>query len=264
MDGSPGMNGGDGMDGTNGMDGVDGMNGADGMDGVDGVDGMDGDSCWDTNDNQTCDTAEDVNADTVCDILDCQGSDGADGGDGDSCWDVNDNLTCDPSEDVNSDTVCNYLDCAGAPGPAGPTGPSGVISSAYANGFGTAPADSSTATYAFISVTAVVNVSGPNQALIVDASRALGSIAATGAQGLVLTICRQTNGTGVLTDNGFDYMAGLRVPQNTRVPFGMSTRWSNLPVGSYTVGLCGYTNTGQAVNWNSNEWSRVTAIVAQQ
>ena len=50
-----------------------------------------------------------------------------------------------------------------------------------------------------------------------------------------------------------------------RLPFTLSTRWFNLTPGTYEVGLCGWTTTaGEGAKWNSNEWSRVTAILAQQ
>lgn len=145
----------------------------------------------------------------------------------------------------------------GIQGPAGPTGPSGVVSSVYAHGLGDAPADG--ATYAFIGVTASVAVAA-GQSVIVHAEKALGSVAASGAAGLRLAVCRQATG-GPIQDNGFDYLASLRVPTGIRIPFSLSTRFSGLAEGTYSVGLCGFTSTGNAVNWNNNEWSRVTAMV---
>lgn len=131
---------------------------------------------------------------------------------------------------------------------------------------GANPADSAAATYAFIGVTATIAVTAPNQSIHVSAAKALGSTAVGGASNLTLSMCIRVAGSGATpTDGGDnDYMTGLRVPQNLRVPFTLTKRFSSLAVGSYEVGLCGYTATGSAVNWNSNEWSRVTAFVAQQ
>lgn len=141
-----------------------------------------------------------------------------------------------------------------------------MISSVYANGLGADPVDSTTLTYAFIGVTATINVTAANQALHVTATRALGSTAAAGANNLRLAICRRVSGSGATpVDNGADYLGNLRVGQNQRLAFTLNTRFANLPVGSYEVGLCGFTTVaGQAANWNSNEWTRVTAFVATQ
>lgn len=50
---------------------------------------------------------------------------GVPGPEGLHCWDLNSNTVCDPSEDMNGDTVCNALDCQGPQGPQGPVGPTG-------------------------------------------------------------------------------------------------------------------------------------------
>jgi hypothetical protein len=153
---------------------------------------------------------------------------------------------------------------AGAVGPTGPQGPSGVISSVYANGGSLVnPVDG--AAYAFIGTTAIISVTAANQVLYVSAEKALGSTIAGGANNLTLSICRRISGSGATpVDNGADYLFGLRIGQNQRLPFSLTTRFSGLAVGSYEVGLCGYTAAGNAVNWNNNEWSRVSAFVAQQ
>ena len=120
------------------------------------------DSCWDLDRDGECGANEDVNGDSACDPLDCQGPPGADGptgaagdagadgkdgspgadgpagpdgadglpgADGLACWDADEDGSCDPIEDVNTDGVCDVLDCqgpAGADGPAGPVGPAGA------------------------------------------------------------------------------------------------------------------------------------------
>lgn len=72
--------------------------------------------CWDSNQNNACDTGEDRNGDGICNALDCQGI---------ACWDLNQNLACDLDEDVNDDSQCDAGDCTGLVGPQGPTGPEG-------------------------------------------------------------------------------------------------------------------------------------------
>ena len=157
----------------------------------------------------------------------------------------------------------------GPPGPAGPTGPAGpagsagVVSTVYVNGQGADPVNGSA--FAFISATAQVAITAPNQSLFVSAEKAMGSQAVGGANGLRVSICRRVAGSAATPqDNGIDYMDGLMVPQNTRIPISLSTRFAGLAVGNYEVGLCGRSTNGTAANWSSNEWSRVTAIVMQQ
>ena len=157
----------------------------------------------------------------------------------------------------------------GLPGPAGPTGPAGpagsagVVSTVYVNGQGADPVNGTA--FAFLSATAQVAITAPNQSLFVSAEKAMGSQAVGGANGLRVSICRRVAGSGAVPqDNGIDYMDGLMVPQNTRIPISLSTRFAGLAVGNYEVGLCGRSTNGTAANWSSNEWSRVTAIVMQQ
>ncbi|NOZ08720.1 MAG: hypothetical protein GXO91_07600 [FCB group bacterium] len=51
-----------------------------------------------------------------------QGLPGAPGQDGLHCWDLNGNNSCQPAEDMNGDQVCNALDCLGPQGEPGPVG----------------------------------------------------------------------------------------------------------------------------------------------
>jgi hypothetical protein len=135
----------------------------------------------------------------------------------------------------------------------------------FADGSGAGPVDSATNTYAFIGVTAIVTVSSTGQVVHVSASKALGSTAAGGAGGLSLSVCRRTLGSAAApVDIGGEYMEGLRIGPNERLPFSLVTRFVGLTAGTYEVGLCGYTTPGQGANWNSNEWSRVTVVLAQQ
>jgi hypothetical protein len=53
------------------------------------------------------------------------------------------------------------------------------------------------------------------------------------------------------------------VPQNSRLPFSLSGRFTGLAAGDYEVGLCGYTTPGSGAAWNNCEWGRVVAAVSQ-
>lgn len=93
-----GLAGAPGQDGAGGIDGADGMDGNTGLAGTSGEDGSDGLSCWDLNGNGLAETQEDLNADGVVDVFDCQGSTGPSG----------------PTGETGT---------PGLPGPEGPVGP---------------------------------------------------------------------------------------------------------------------------------------------
>lgn len=150
---------------------------------------------------------------------------------------------------------------AGATGPAGPQGPSGVVTTVYADAVIPALSDSASA-YQFLAPTVSVTLS-PGQAIIVNGTATLGSTNAGGASLARLSACHQVGGTGTLTDNDADWSL-IRVPQNTRLPMAVSQRISGLPPGTYTVGLCYRADTGQAVNWNYNDWGNLSVLVIQQ
>lgn len=116
--------------------GCQGPAGKAGESGQPGSDGASGFSCWDQNQNGSCDAdTEDTNGDGVCSVADCAGApgkdgtpgepgapghDGTPGKDGVACWDLNGNGVCDPgSEDRNGDMQCNVLDCQGKDGEPG-------------------------------------------------------------------------------------------------------------------------------------------------
>ncbi len=115
------------------------------------------------------------------------------------------------------------------------------------------------AALAFLAAPATVSITAAGQNIFVNSDKGFGSVAAGGAQDLDLWICYQVTG-GALTQVG-GAVLDLRVPQNSRVIYGLSAVITALPVGSYSVGLCG-TSTN-AANWNSNEWSYTSAIVAK-
>jgi len=79
---------------------------------------------------------------------------------------------------------------------------------------------------------------------------------AGGADDLNLAMCYNLS-TGSITAVG-NYLAGLQVQQNTRVPMSLNAVIDGLAVGSYQVGLCGYSGSD---NWNSNDFSYTSAVV---
>ena len=79
------------------------------------------------------------------------------------------------------------------------------------------------------------------------------------AQDLDVWICYQEGDGAVLTvgTGVFD----LRAAANTRQLVSLSAALTGLAPGTYKVGLCG--KSGDASNWNSNEFSYTTALVTQ-
>jgi hypothetical protein len=137
-------------------------------------------------------------------------------------------------------------------GPIGPTGPSGVVVAEYATGSGPVP----TSTVEFLAPKVTVSVTGAGQSIHVVSHKALGSNQVGGASGLNLWICYQ-QGAGPVNTIG-NGMFGLSVPQGIRLSFGLSGVIKSLPVGTYSVGLCGSASAG----WSYNDWGYTSAIVA--
>jgi hypothetical protein len=135
-------------------------------------------------------------------------------------------------------------------GPVGPTGPSGVVVAEIATGAGAAP----TSAVDFLAPPVTVSVTSLGQRVHVVSHKALGSSA--GAAGLNLWICYK-QGAGLINTIG-NGIFGLRVPANSRFPFGLSAVIKDLPVGTYNVGLCGNASAG----WDLNDWGYTSAIVA--
>lgn len=161
------------------------------------------------------------------------------------------------------------IGATGPQGPQGPVGPQGVagvkgadavVRMAYASGTTTAITDSTTQTFAFISVPVSITTTGFQNFIEVRAEAALGTTNAAGANNLTLSICRQNMGVGTVLEPA-NYIGDLRVAQNTRMPFSLVGRFL-LSAGTYSFGLCGFTSvTGQAALWNNNENSRTTVLV---
>lgn len=142
---------------------------------------------------------------------------------------------------------------AGATGPTGSQGPSGVVG--FSNGEGFVSGSLPTTALAFIGAKAVVDVA-TGQSVHVSANQTLGSTAVGGATRLNLYMCYQDE-TGPITriDNG---QSGLSVPEGQRHQYGLTRVFSGLAAGTYSIGLCGTTTSG---NWNSNGWGHATALV---
>ncbi|MCI0364016.1 MAG: hypothetical protein L0219_09065 [Phycisphaerales bacterium] len=166
---------------------------------------------------------------------------------------------------IGTDDPQAKLHIAGTPGVDGIQFPDGTVqttapvapaphTSAFINGSGNNP----TATTQFVSSVATITVTA-GQKVLVQADKAFGSTAAGGADSLDLWIGYRVAGSGAVPTTVGGGIFGLRVPQNTRFTFGMSAIISGLAPGTYEVGLAGRDTTSPE-NWNSNEWSYVTAL----
>jgi len=129
----------------------------------------------------------------------------------------------------------------------------GIFSGTYTSGYGGDPSS----TLGFIGPTVSVTVSD-GQRVYVSSHKALGSSSAGGAGDLDLYICYRVSGSVITptTVGGGSY--NMAVPQNTRVPMGLTAVISGLTAGTYDVGLCGITSSA---NWNSNEYGYTSALV---
>jgi hypothetical protein len=146
---------------------------------------------------------------------------------------------------------------AGPQGATGPQGPAGITQAVFANAFG--PNGGGVAsTTDFIGPIASVTV-GANQRVAITASKALGSAAVGGANGLNLFVCvRPTAGTITAIGAG---MFGMTVVQNERKLFTVPGISGPLAAGTYDVGMCGSAAT--PADWNNNEYGYVMAFVIQ-
>jgi hypothetical protein len=143
---------------------------------------------------------------------------------------------------------------SGAVGPAGPPGTAGLI--AFASGAGTG--SSPTTTLAFLASPVTITLPSLSR-ILVNSSRAMGSVGGVTSSFLNVYICYQstTPGSTLLSVGGG--MLGLRVPANTRMPIALSAITPVLSAGSWQVGLCGLQATA-TIQWDSNEFSYTTAI----
>lgn len=124
----------------------------------------------------------------------------------------------------------------------------------FVSGYGQDPSGATK----FLTPTVTVTITA-GQSIFVTAHKAFGSTAAGGAGNLNLFIGYRQAGSGATPSTVGSGIFGNRVPQNTRFTFGLSAVISGLAAGSYEVGMVG-TDAGTG-NWNSNEYSYVTALV---
>ncbi len=136
----------------------------------------------------------------------------------------------------------------GETGPAGPTGPQGI---ARVNTWGGQIQSSVPVTNGvpvFVGPTTSVTVTSPDQLLV---GSAMVPVAANAPGQVALDLCRQTNGSGFLTNFSFSNFSLTEV-DTTRTAQAVSA--TNRPgPGTYTVGVCAFTNT-TAVTLNDNDF----------
>ncbi len=146
---------------------------------------------------------------------------------------------------------------AGAAGAQGPAGPQGIIDWKFNSGYGGSPQ----VLQVFLSPTVQVTV--PTGAkVLVNATRAFGSQGhPTGANALDIRVCSRSTAAGSTLQPLGAGILGLRVAANSRHTFGINAVISNLPAGTYDVGMCGQTDSPNVVLWNSNEYGYVSALV---
>jgi collagen triple helix repeat protein len=253
-------------DGPLGPEGPPGDKGPPGSPGDEGTDGTIGLACWDENANADCDVDdEDLNDDGVCDFLDCQGATGPAGEDGPQgpvgppgAQGVPGPQGPAGQQGLQGPTgpqgPAGPQGPQGAQGAIGPTGPSGTVSATFTSGAGQSP----TATRQFLAPPVTVTIAS-GQSVFVQASKAFGSTAPTGAASLDLFICHRPSGSVNPPTTVGAGISDNRVPQNTRVAMGLSGVITGLAVGNHEVGMCG-DDDGNG-GWNFNENGYTSAIV---
>jgi hypothetical protein len=104
-----------------------------------------------------------------------------------------------------------------------------------------------------------VEVVDAAETIVVNSSKAFGAGAfGMGASDLNLWICSRPQGGSIAFHGGG--ILGLSVGAGSRQLFALSGVVQNLAVGTYEVGLCGYSNHD---GWNSNDFGYTTAIVTK-
>ena len=146
----------------------------------------------------------------------------------------------------------------GVQGLTGPAGDDGVVATGFASLFSTASVPTGDAAIVFLGQTTVTVSAG--QKIFVTSDVALGAHGTPATQ-LNLFICHKASTTTALTKVGggsLDHSS----PANTRQMYGLSAVINGLPAGTYTVGLCGYTDMASST-WTNNEWGYTSALVLQ-
>lgn len=135
--------------------------------------------------------------------------------------------------------------------------PGTIASSFYSDGPISVISDSTG--YQFIGATQSVTITA-GQKIEVTATIALGTTnTTTGATMNRISIGRKS-GTSAIVDNGADYIAGYKLI-NQKSIVTLSTIFSGLAAGTYTVGMVYQNAVGQSVLWNNNDWSRITVKI---
>lgn len=111
----------------------------------------------------------------------------------------------------------------------------------------------------FLSTTVILEVAAGQRVLVI-ATQALGSTLLTGGTGMNILIGLQNLSGGPISVRGGG-LFGLRVPQNSRIPFSLSAVIEGLPAGTYRFGMVSQvTTSADAGSWNNNDWGYVTAV----
>jgi hypothetical protein len=131
---------------------------------------------------------------------------------------------------------------AGPAGPVGPQGPSGFVSGTNSSGSGNFPS----ATLQFLAPTVNVTVA-VGQWVLITSNVALGSSSEDGADLLDLYVCYRVAGSGATPNSVGGGLLNITVPQNTKLPMGLTAALQGLSTGTYEIGMCGITYNA---NWN--------------
>ena len=131
---------------------------------------------------------------------------------------------------------------------------SSSVTTYFSSGFGSSPAT----TQDFIGQTVTITTTVPSQKVLVVSTRALGSTSVGGASNLNIYVGYRLSTATTVTVVGGGIL-GLRVPQNTRIPFTISGVITIPSPGTYVVGMAG--SSSDATNWNSNEYGYISAIL---
>ena len=145
---------------------------------------------------------------------------------------------------------------AGAQGPQGPIGPTGATGVVSVTDTGICNSTLAVTTnYDFVGYTSVTTAAG--QEVHVVANMAFGSTLAGGADDLDLVPCYRATGAVTTPLSMTTDTWNLRVPQNTRLMFGVNGV-ATPGAGTWHVGMCYRT---ASANWNNGECGQISVIV---
>jgi hypothetical protein len=137
--------------------------------------------------------------------------------------------------------------------------PAGTIASTfYTNGLFTPLSDNTNYQFTGPTVTATITA---GQKVEVTTTCMMGTSVAGGANMTRVSIVRKSPTDPFPVDNGGDWVGGLWMPQNTRLPITLNTIFTSLPAGTYQFGFGYQGSVGQAAQWNTNDWVRISVKV---